>query len=29
VLAAGEVADRLHLDTMNYYVEGIDAELPN
>lgn len=29
VLAAGEVADRMHLDTMNYYVEGIDAEVPN
>jgi len=29
VLAAGEIADRMHLDTMNYYVEGIDAKVPN
>ena len=28
-LADGEVADRGHLDSMMYYVEGIDAELPN
>ena len=28
-LADGEIADRAHLDTMNYYVEGIDALLPN
>ena len=27
-IAAGEVADRAHLDSMMYYVEGIDAELP-
>ena len=27
-IAAGEVADRGHLDSMMYYVEGIDAELP-
>ncbi len=29
VLADGEVADRKHLDTMMYYVEGIDAKVPN
>ena len=29
VLADGEIADRMHLDTMNYYVEGIDAKVPN
>ena len=29
VLADGEVADRAHLDSMNYYVEGIDAKVPN
>jgi hypothetical protein len=29
VLADGEVADRQHLDTMMYYVEGIDAKVPN
>lgn len=29
VLADGEVADRQHLDTMMYYVEGIDATVPN
>ena len=29
VLAAGEIADRMHLDTINYYVEGIDATVPN
>ena len=28
-LADGEIADRAHLDSMNYYVEGIDAVLPN
>jgi len=28
-LAEGEVADREHLDTMMYYVEGIDAKVPN
>ena len=28
-LADGEVADRGHLDSMMYYVEGIDAVLPN
>jgi len=28
-LAEGEVADRAHLDTMMYYVEGINAEVPN
>ena len=28
-LADGEIADRAHLDTMSYYVEGIDAEVPN
>ena len=28
-LADGEIADRMHLDTMNYYVEGIDASVPN
>ena len=27
-IAAGEVADRAHLDSIMYYVEGIDAELP-
>ena len=29
VLADGEIADRMHLDTMNYYVEGIDLKVPN
>ena len=28
-LKDGEIADRAHLDSMNYYVEGIDALLPN
>ena len=28
-LAEGEVANREHLDTMMYYVEGIDAKVPN
>ncbi len=28
-LKDGEVASREHLDSMNYYVEGIDALLPN
>ena len=28
-LKDGEIADRKHLDSMNYYVEGIDAILPN
>ena len=28
-IAEGEIADRAHLDSMNYYVEGIDAVLPN
>jgi simple sugar transport system substrate-binding protein len=28
-LADGEIADRAHLDTMNYYVEGIDATVPD
>ena len=28
-LADGEIADRAHLDTMSYYVEGIDATVPN
>ena len=27
-LADGEVADDLHLNTMMYYVEGIDATVP-
>ena len=27
-LADGVIADRAHLDSMMYYVEGIDAELP-
>jgi simple sugar transport system substrate-binding protein len=27
-IADGVVADRAHLDTMMYYVEGIDARLP-
>jgi len=29
VLEDGVVADRMHLDTMNYYVEGIDLKVPN
>jgi len=28
-LKEGEIADRAHLDSMNYYVEGIDAKVPN
>jgi simple sugar transport system substrate-binding protein len=28
-LAEGEIADRAHLDTMMYYVEGIDEKVPN
>ena len=28
-LKAGEIADDLHLNTMMYYVEGIDAKVPN
>ena len=28
-LKDGEIADRKHLDTMMYYVEGIDAKVPN
>lgn len=28
-LKAGEVADDVHLNTMMYYVEGIDAKVPN
>ena len=28
-LKDGEIADRAHLDSMSYYVEGIDAVLPN
>ncbi len=27
-LADGDVADDAHLNTMNYYVEGIDATVP-
>ncbi len=27
-LADGEVADDMHLNTMMYYVEGIDAKVP-
>ena len=28
-LKDGEIADRAHQDSMSYYVEGIDALLPN
>ena len=28
VLADGEIADRAHLDSMQYYVKGIDAKVP-
>ena len=28
-LGESEVADRAHLDSMSYYVEGIDAKVPN
>ena len=28
-LKDGEVASRAHLDSMTYYVEGIDAKVPN
>jgi len=28
-LKAGEIADDVHLNTMMYYVEGIDAKVPN
>ena len=27
-LKAGEIADDVHLNTMMYYVEGIDATVP-
>ena len=25
----GEIADRAHLDSMNYYVEGVEGNIPN